>query len=66
MDFKRKIALAQQSIALISTADDQDMAVRSAALDRLDAFILAEREGMKARVAAKIEAHVAESEPAAG
>lgn len=56
MDFQRKVEIAKRSIESISLADDQDSAVRAAALDALDAFIIAERDAMKARLDAKIGA----------
>jgi hypothetical protein len=58
MDFQRKLELVEQSIRSISKADDMDAAVRTAALDRVDAFVKAEREAMAARVEAKIKAHL--------
>lgn len=58
MNFQRKIELAQQSIRMISQADDVDAEVRSAALDRMDAFVIAERKAIAERVAAKIEAQI--------
>lgn len=60
MDFKRKLELVQASITNISRADDKDSAVRCAALDRIEAFIKAEREAIAARLAAKVESEVAE------
>lgn len=54
MNFQRKIELVQQGIRGISQADDEDTLMRAAALDRIDAFVIAEREAMSARVTAKI------------
>lgn len=58
MEMKRKVELAQQSIAFISRHDDADMAVREAALKRIETFIASEREQMGVRVAEKIESSV--------
>lgn len=55
MDMKRKLEIAQRSIESISRHDDEDQAVRSAALDRLDAFVTSEREAMAKRVTDHIE-----------
>lgn len=54
MDIKRKIELAQQSIASIARHDDEDLAVREAALNRVGEIIAAERDQMEERVKARI------------
>lgn len=56
MDIKRKIEIVEQSIRSLTTHDDMDVAVRSAALDRIDALIAAERKAMHSRVEKKIKA----------
>lgn len=63
MDIKRKLHLAEQSIRLITRADDTDSAVRSAALDRLGGFIDAERQASHERLTAVIEEHDSPAEP---
>lgn len=56
MNIKRKLELLQGSITSIGTHDDEDAAVRLAALDQAEAMIKAEREGIEARVQARIDA----------
>jgi oligoendopeptidase F len=65
MDLKRKIELAEQHIRFISTADDTDSHVRAAALDKLAATIQAERDGIAARLEAKVAAELGKA-PAEG
>lgn len=67
MDLQRKIEIGQTSITNISRADDQDSAIRHAALGALEKFISAEREAIDARLAEKIKSHlgVTEEAPAA-
>jgi hypothetical protein len=66
MDIRRKLEIVEQSVASISRHDDEDMAVRSAALDRVDAFIAAERAKMKERVDERIAASIAKAQPKKG
>lgn len=54
MDLNRKLEIADSVIRSISRHDDEDMAVRSAALDRVDALIAAERVAMQERVDERI------------
>jgi len=54
MNLTRKIQLATQSIESISRHDDEDSTVRSAALDRLSQVIATERDGIAARLRAKV------------
>lgn len=61
MNINRKIELAEQALRSLTTHDDVDVAVRHAALDRINAFIQTEREGMNARVQAKIDAAVCDA-----
>ncbi len=51
MDLKRKIELTEQHVRSISRHDDADMAIREAALAKVEKCIAAEREAMAARVA---------------
>lgn len=66
MDLQRKLEIVENSISHITRADDQDSAIRSAALDSVDRFVAAERKAMADRLAAKIKTHIAqpEQEPA--
>ncbi len=59
MDIKRKLEIAEQSIRSISTHDDQDSALRIAAMERLEKFIEAERQSMVDRVNESIARTVA-------
>ena len=61
MDIKRKIDLAEQHVRSISRHDDEDMAVRSAALAKVAQFIDAERKAMGERVQARIAVSVGET-----
>lgn len=54
MDIKRKLELLKNNVVSISTHDDEDAAVRLAALDQVDAMVKAEREAIEARVQARI------------
>ena len=58
MNIKRKVEIAEQSLRSISQHDDEDMAVRVAALDRVAAFVGSEKAAMQARVDAKIAASI--------
>jgi len=58
MKLNRKLEIAEQAIRSISTHDDEDAAVRDAALKRLEEFIEAERQAAAQRVQAKIAAQV--------
>ena len=58
MDIKRKLEVAQQAIQSISTHDDEDLAVRNAALDRIVALVEAEKAAAAQRVAERIAAHM--------
>jgi hypothetical protein len=55
MKLNRKIEIAQQAIASISTHEDDDAAVRVAALDRVIAYA----DQAKSSIAAGIEADIA-------
>lgn len=57
MNLARKLEIAAMSVTSISRHDDEDAAVRHAALTKLEELIKAEREAMDARIAA----HIAES-----
>ncbi len=59
MDLRRKIELAEQAIRSISTHDDVDLAVRTAALNRLILTIKDERAQAADRVKARAEELVA-------
>jgi hypothetical protein len=56
MDLKRKLELLADGVKSISRHDDEDAAVRHAALNLVDAIVKAEREGIDARVAARVAA----------
>jgi hypothetical protein len=56
MKLNRKIEIAQQAIASISTHDDEDAAVRLAALARVESFIASEKARIQADIDAQIEA----------
>ncbi|HCZ47426.1 MAG TPA: hypothetical protein DCZ11_00285 [Gammaproteobacteria bacterium] len=58
MKLNRKIELAEQAIKSISRHDDADLAVRDAALRRLEEFIGAERAAAAERVHAEIQKQV--------
>lgn len=58
MKIAEKLPYAEQHIRSISRHDDQDAAVRIAALDRLQRFIDAEKAEIELRVQAKIDAQV--------
>lgn len=66
MDIRRKIEIAQQAIRSISTHDDVDLAVREAALDKLNEFASAERVAAQERVQAAIDAQLDEKADAQG
>jgi plasmid maintenance system antidote protein VapI len=55
MDIKRKLELAEQSIRSISTHEDEDAALRHAALDRIAAIVEREKKAIDADLAARIE-----------
>lgn len=50
MDLKRKLELTESAITSISRHDDEDAAVRHAALDRVVQMIERERAGIDQRV----------------
>lgn len=54
MDLKRKVEIVASAVASISRHDDEDVAVRSHALDKVEELIAAERKAMKDRVAARV------------
>lgn len=56
MNIKRKLELLKLSLVSISSHEDEDAAVRLAALDQVDAMVKAEREAIAARVQAHIDA----------
>lgn len=58
MDIKRKIELTEQHVRFISRADDTDVALRAAALDRVAQVVAAERKAMNARLAERIAAEI--------
>lgn len=60
MQIADKYAYAKQHIRSISRHDDQDAAVRIAALDHLVKFIEAEKAAIDERVRAKIAAQVSD------
>lgn len=60
MKIAEKLPYAEQHIRSIARHDDQDAAVRLAALDRLVKFIEAEKAAIDERVKAKISAQVGE------
>ena len=55
MDIKTKLAYVEQHIKGISRHDDEDAAVRAAALSRIVDLVEAERAEMQIRVAARVE-----------
>ena len=59
MDIAKKLDYARQAINVIAQHDDEDSAVRKAALDRLNEHIEAERAAIAARVAERIAAQAA-------
>lgn len=59
MNLTRKIEVAAMAITSISRHDDEDAAVRHAALDRVEALLRAERDAIDAR----LRAHIADSFP---
>lgn len=61
MDLNRKLEVMAMAVASISRHADEDVAVRAAALDRVDAMVVAARAEMKAEV----DARIAESLPPA-
>jgi hypothetical protein len=61
MKLNRKIQIVEQALRSLTTHDDADVAVRHAALERIEAFIKAERAAMDARVKAKIVDAVGEA-----
>jgi hypothetical protein len=54
MNLARKIEIAALAVTSISRHDDEDAAVRHAALARLEELIKAEHEAMDERVKARI------------
>jgi len=56
MEIKRKLELLKSNLVSITSHEDEDAAVRLAALDQVDAMVKAEREGIAARVQARIDA----------
>ena len=54
MDLQRKIEYVASAVISISRHDDEDVAVRSAALDKVDEIIKAERARMAERVQDRI------------
>ena len=58
MKIQRKLEIAEQAIRSITTHDDEDAAVRDAALKRLEAFIESERQAAAERVQKKIDEQV--------
>lgn len=58
MQIHDKLPYAKQHIRSISRHDDQDAAIRLAALDHLVKFIEAEKAAIHERVQAKIDAQV--------
>lgn len=54
MDLNRKLEVVSMAVTSISRHDDEDAAVRHAALNRVEALIKAEREAMGARVVERI------------
>ena len=59
MDMNRKLALADSAIKSISQHDDEDVALRDAALDRIEVLVKNEREAMHKRVEDRIAATIA-------
>jgi hypothetical protein len=55
MDIKRKLEIVEQSIRSISTHEDEDAALRHAALDRVAAIVEREKAAVDAAVAERIE-----------
>ncbi len=56
MDMKRKMQLAEQSIKLITRADDTDSLARAAAVDRLQKLLETEKAELRRRAMAQIDA----------
>ena len=59
MDMNRKLELLDQSLKSIARHDDEDAAVRHAALDRVEAMVKAERAAMDKRVNDRIAETIA-------
>lgn len=58
MDIKRKIEIVGQAVRSIAHHHDEDLAVREAALDQIQALVEAERTAARGRVQARIAAAV--------
>lgn len=58
MNLHRKCELAEQVLALIARHDDESVAVRNAAFERLFAFVDLERKAMSVRSADREQAKV--------
>lgn len=58
MKLNRKLEIAEQAIRSISQHDDADLAMRQAALERLQGFIVTELEAAQERVQKKIAEQV--------
>ena len=58
MDIKRKLELVKSSIVSISTHEDEDAAVRHAALDQIDSIVKVERDKIDQAVKARIAQHL--------
>ena len=56
MDIKTKLKHIETAVKAVAGHDDEDAAVRHAALDQIDALVKAEREAIDARVAARVAA----------
>lgn len=62
MDIKRKLELVKSNVLSISTHEDEDAAVRHAALDQIEAIVKAERDKIDAAVKARIAHHLNSAE----
>jgi hypothetical protein len=65
MKLNRKLEIAETAITSISRHEDEDGAVRVAALDRVIAFAEAEKKGIADGIAADIAAKLAPEAPPA-
>ena len=63
MNLQRKIEIAATAIFSISQHDDEDSAVRQAALDLVEKVIAAERAAINTRVAASVAQATASAAP---
>lgn len=64
MDLRSKVGYARKAIESITRHDDEDVAVREAALQAVEVAIAEERAGMAARVAARVAEAVSGPAPA--